>query len=340
MLAVHDCIVIGAGPAGLAVTHCLREAGVSTLLLDRDGLVGGAYRQMHAGVVLASPVRHDSLPGLGPPAPDVDGDYITAGAYAAWLIEYADHFALVPEHHHVQSVLPSATGWRVDHHTCRHVVVATGMFATPRFPVLDGLHAIHSRDWDGADPAHRRVLVIGGGTSAVEVAEASVRAGSQVVIAARKGRLTTLPRRVLGVEMHDWVFWLGRLPRGMFWAYCRKPPLQPGIDLGIEGYRRDGKVTVTVEPVRAEGRHVWFADGTDAHFDRIICATGFHYAHPFLPAVERVSGVPRTTRAGESRSHAGLFFIGTPCAQSVASEFLWGIAADAPRIAASLAPRR
>ena len=39
-------LVVGGGPAGLAIAACLKREGVSYEQVDRDGVIGGAYRNM------------------------------------------------------------------------------------------------------------------------------------------------------------------------------------------------------------------------------------------------------------------------------------------------------
>jgi hypothetical protein len=88
-----------------------------------------------------------------------------------------------------------------------------------------------------------------------------------------------------------------------------------------------------------EGKSVLFTDGAREEFDALVCATGHRYEVPFLPAeVERApgSGQPLADQC-QSRSWPGLYLVGMPCVRRLTSEFLYGIAADAPRVAQCLA---
>ena len=60
---VVPVLVVGAGPAGLATAACLRERGVPSLVLDKRGIPGGAYNEMHDGLTLSSPTALNALPG-------------------------------------------------------------------------------------------------------------------------------------------------------------------------------------------------------------------------------------------------------------------------------------
>src|SRR5262245_28170532 len=82
------CLIVGAGPAGLATAACLRREGVSFLLVDRQGAPGGAYRALYDHIMLASPTSLNGLPGL----PLEHGDkYIDVAAYRAYLARYVQH---------------------------------------------------------------------------------------------------------------------------------------------------------------------------------------------------------------------------------------------------------
>jgi hypothetical protein len=83
-----------------------------------------------------------------------------------------------------------------------------------------------------------------------------------------------------------------------------------------------------------------FEDGHVAPIDRVIHATGFRFATPFLPPeVRRARAGHVEARHGESVSWPGLFVVGTPCAAHVNSEFLRGIAKDAPQVAERIKER-
>ena len=76
------CLIIGAGPAGLATAASLRAAGVPFLLVDRAGAPGGAYRELYDGITLASPATLDGLPGLALDSPTA---YVGVPGYRAYL---------------------------------------------------------------------------------------------------------------------------------------------------------------------------------------------------------------------------------------------------------------
>jgi putative flavoprotein involved in K+ transport len=345
----REVLVIGAGPAGLAVSACLKRVGVPFRLIDRRGVTGGAYNHVYPRITLASPTRYTDLPGL---PLRTRGEYVTAAEYRAYLERYAAHHGLAAERAEVRLVERQRRGFQVHFvgqaEPAFHpaVVVATGMYDQPVRPDIPGLPddgpaapgrpaVLHTHDWPGPAAFHgRRLLVIGGATSAVEVAEECAGAGLPVVVGARSGvRLT--PQRILGRDIHDWAYlFFERLPRWLFGSYCGRRPTLPGEDLGFSQFRRQGLITVRPAVTRFEGAAAVFADGARQEFDVVVLATGYRFVVPFLPPeVARAPAGHPLADEGESRSWPGLYVVGLPCARTLASEFLRGIRDDAPVVA-------
>jgi putative flavoprotein involved in K+ transport len=303
-------LIVGAGPSGLATAACLKQRGVQADLVDRHGVPGGAYRRIYDGITLASPTRHTALPGFEPKA----GEYITVPQYRAYLDEYAAHHRLAVRKAEVRRV---RRGLRVefDGEERRYdaVVVATGMFDFPRR--LEG--ATHASEWRGpAALPGPRVLIIGGATAAIEIAEECARAGLKPVLSVRS-KLKIAAQRFLGRDLHDFLVPAARrLPRWLAPSYCHGKQSLPGVDLGFRDFQRRGAVRLRDAIKRIEGKTAVFANGEREEFDAIVAATGYRFEQPLL----------------EDEVH----FVGAPCAHSLASEFLWGIHDDAQKVARCL----
>src|SRR5690348_13735841 len=62
-----NVLVIGAGPAGLAVAACLKRRGVEPLVVDRGNGVGDSWAARYDRLHLHTPRVQSALPGLRMP---------------------------------------------------------------------------------------------------------------------------------------------------------------------------------------------------------------------------------------------------------------------------------
>jgi hypothetical protein len=346
----RPALVIGAGPAGLAVAACLGEAGIAADLVDRRGAPGGAFLGISPETRLLSLASHLGLPGL----PCEPGSlYTTAGAYRAYLGRYAEHHGLAPRSSAVSSVERHGDRFeaRFDGELSAGysaVVVATGIFDHPVLPDIPGLYArttgpevIHAREYTSAKArAARRVLVLGAGVSAVQIAEGCATSGIPVTLSSRRP-VRTYPQRLLGVDLNNLAYHLTAwVPANVLCRVRRGSSSLPSVDGGFRRLRRSGRIDLRGPITAVTPRGAVFADGAAVEFDLIVLATGYRYLTPFLPPeVERTrDGLPRML-GGESVSWPGLYFAGLECGLTLSGGTLRGIAKDAPLLARRVAAR-
>src|SRR5262245_41033658 len=60
----YTCVIIGAGPAGLATSHELRVRGIDHVVLERGGTVGFTWASLYDGLVLHTGKHFSALPGM------------------------------------------------------------------------------------------------------------------------------------------------------------------------------------------------------------------------------------------------------------------------------------
>lgn len=181
-------------------------------------------------------------------------------------------------------------------------------------------------------------MIVGGATSAVELAEECARAGVPVVVAARSG-VQLSPQHFLGRDLHDYAYLVfDQVPHWVVRSYCDRRPTLPGTDLGFARFQQSGNIAVRGPVARFEGK-VAVMEGAETaerpgqESDAVVLAPGYSFAMPFLPPqVARARAGHPLADGGECRTWPGLYFVGTPCVRSLSSEFLRGIAKDAPHV--------
>jgi hypothetical protein len=157
-------------------------------------------------------------------------------------------------------------------------------------------------------------------------------------MSARQGTVKTVPKELLGQDLHYYLKPLELLPRRIFLKHCAKHPTVPATDLGFRRLVKGEQVQVFKAPGELDLAHKRLRWGeVTVELDLLVCATGFSYKLPKLPDEFKWRGAsPHTDLDGQSSACEGLFFMGFPCTRSVASEYLRGIAADAPKQAAAI----
>lgn len=277
-----DCLVIGAGQAGLAMSRCLTDAGVDHVVLER-GRVGERWRsERWDSLRLLTPNWQSRLPGFAYDGPDPDG-YMTMGEVTAYLESYAASFgAPVRTGVTVRRVARDGEGFVVqtDAGTWRAgaVVIATGYCDTPFVPSLASrvpaairqVVPTRYRRPDALPPGG--VLVVGASASGIQLAAEIHASGRPVTLAA--GHHTRLPRRY---RDRDILWWLDRM--GVFDESADDvydvdiSRDQPSLQLiGHPDHRTLDLATLHAGGVRVVGRLLDVRDGV-ARFDDDLVKT-------------------------------------------------------------------
>lgn len=337
---MKHAVIIGAGPAGLAAAAGLARRGVAYTLLERGAVPAAALRTIDPEMALFSPARLSRLRGmeLEPAA-----RYPTFRELVAALDRYRErHVIEVATGQAVTAVDRDGGGFVVrtagGAFPASHVINATGIAGAPRLPAGgEVLRAPwkHSVEVRRADiEAARRLLVVGAGASAADVLAqwlAARRPGDRAWIAARS-KIRALPRTVLGIDFHYWLWPIEHLP-GRWFAPARDPMWGSEIPRAIER----GAIE-RVEVSRYREASIELAGGAAIEPDLVVFATGFHHDTRHLgELVERDAAGWPIARRCESRRAPGVFVLGARYGRSIASPTLRGIARDAELVAARIA---
>lgn len=249
-----ETLIIGGGQAGLAMSAHLRDKGRSHLVLERDRIAERWRTQRWDSLVANGPAWHDRFPILGfddtPPEVFAHKDRIVA-----YFEEVAEKIsAPVRCGVEVTSLRRKADGSGFVAETsagvveAANVVAATGPFQRPLIPTVvpddAGIMQIHSSGYrNPGQLPEGAVLVVGAGSSGVQIADELLRAGKKVYLSV--GPHDRPPIRYRG---KDFCWWLGVL--GMWDAKTREPGMEH-VTIAVSGAH--GGHTVDFRNLAARG---------------------------------------------------------------------------------------
>jgi putative flavoprotein involved in K+ transport len=309
-VTVRDVVIVGAGAAGLGAAARLRAAGLEPLVIDRADAVGSAWRTRYDSFRLHTPRLLSGLPGWS--IPRSLGPWVARDDFLGYLADYARRFALAPQLGvELQALERAGDGWHLATSdgpvSARQVVLATGACTEPRVPDWPGRATftaplIHSWAYRAPAPyAGQRVLVVGSGNSAAEVAvDLASRGDVRVDLAVRtppsvlRRDLHGIPTQPIGIALrhvppvvvNPLAAGLRRLSVPDLAAYGLprpKAPLSqflrtgtvPVLDHGFVAAVRSGAITVRPAVGALDEDGVVHSDGSRSRPDAVIAATGY-----------------------------------------------------------------
>lgn len=316
--------VIGAGPSGITAAKNLLDQGLEVVVYDLGKEVGGNWvfteEVGHSSVFETTHIissrtlsQYDDFP-----MPEDYPDYPSHRHLAAYFQSYARHFNLYP-HIRFQTLVKSCT--RENDGSWKVISIADGIESSERFDALavcNGHHwlprmpefpgnfegaFIHSHEVKRFSMFQgKRVLVIGGGNSACDVAVESSRVAASVDMSWRRGYwiapkfMMGKPADVFSTKIH-WLprkLWQKISAISLFFRNGKNSdyglpepegPLgshHPTINEDLFFTIRHGKIKPRPDIERLEGNTVHFKDGSSGAYDVIVACTGYVISHPFF----------------------------------------------------------
>jgi hypothetical protein len=361
--------IIGAGSSGIAMAQVLAARGVTFDCFEAGSGIGGnwrfgndnemssAYESLHINT------SRQMMEYAAYPMPESLPDYPDHRQVAAYFDDYVDHFGLrdkITFRTEVTRVLPVPTsvgpaetsaryevtlrsrdGGEPETRTYRDVVVANGHHWDPRWPEpsIPGAETfpgeqLHAHYYRNAEPlVDQRVLVLGIGNSACDIAVESSRVAASTDLAMRRGA-HILPKYMFGmptdhltdsplargpVKIQQVVLGaLLRLSQGKVTDYGLPEPdhavlhAHPTVSQDLLNRLGHGDIKVRPNLDRFEGSKVFFTDGGSGEYDVVVYCTGYRVSFPFFTeeVLRAEDNHVDLYRRVVHPDHPGLYFVG------------------------------
>jgi putative flavoprotein involved in K+ transport len=343
----RDALIVGAGPAGLAVAAQLVRRGIDALILERTETVGSSWRTRYDGLRLNTDRWMARLPGLLVP----QGRWPSRDDFVAYLETYSERYGVAMRFGTtVERIEHCSRDWLVQSSKgpllARFLIITTGrdrVAELPRWPGAEGfegelLHAVEYRS--AARFADKDVLVIGIGNSGTEIATQLARSHAERVRVAMRTPPNLVPANLFGVPITLWARATERVPRWILDPFGRliqrafigelsahglphapmgiatelaRKGLGPVIDRGFSEALRAGEIELVAALEGFGGADVHLSDGTRIRPDVVIAATDYRFGLEELVGelgVLTPSGEPAMRDGRSHPSAPGLFFNG------------------------------
>lgn len=316
--------VIGAGPSGITAAKNLLDEGLAVTVYDYGKEVGGNWvfteEPSHSSVFETTHIISSKALSQYEdfPMPADYPDYPSHQQLAQYFQNYARHFRI---YDHIQfntlvkeCKLNSESQWVITTQcngvskteTFDALAVCNGHHWKPRYPEYPGKFTgtyLHSHDVKRFSVFRdQRVLVIGGGNSACDVAVESSRVSKRTDLSWRRG-YWVIPKFFFG-KPSDTVGGILRFLPSFFWRKSTSAMIrlwqgknasyglpEPEADFGFHHptvnselfyFIRHGKIHPRPDIDRFDGNRVTFKNGEAAEYDTVVACTGYYISHPFF----------------------------------------------------------
>ena len=305
-----NTLIIGASISGLASAAACKKHNIDFFLLEKEERAYSPWRTHYDRLHLHTSKAFSNLPYK-----KFDKDiprYPSRQQVVDYLDDYRQTFGIDPVFNtRAISVRHEAHQWLTTTNNgifqSKNLIMATGAFNKPKPIAFKGLGTfpgtvLHSAAYrSGADFRGQRVLVVGFGNSACEIAIELYEQGAFPIMAVRSA-VNIVPRDILGWPIVELSAALGIFPPRVADAISaplirsvigditalglkKKPygPLEeirrdqrsPILDIGTIRHIRAGHIGIAGDIAYIEGRTVCFEDTRKEAFDAIIAAIGY-----------------------------------------------------------------
>jgi len=342
-----NTLIVGASFSGLASAACLQKQDIEHIIIEKTSWVGAPWRNHYRRLHLHTNKRISNLPfkrfeGAVP-------RYPSRQQVVDYLDEYRREFNIEPIFNtEAKRIAKESGGWITETDNgvfkSKYVIIAMGAFTKPKPVHFRGMETfpgriLHSYDYKtGSDFKGQKVLVVGFGNSACEIAIDLYEVGARPSMAVRSP-VNVIPRDVFGIPILELSLAMSRLPTRFAdminapllrllvgditkFGLKRLPygPLEqiqkdasiPLLDIGTIKHIRKGHIRVYGDIDHIDGGIVHFLDGKMERFDAIVAAIGYYRDYTDIVQVDRPRFEDLEQPVGKQKFFGkdGLYFCG------------------------------
>jgi len=368
-----NTLIIGASVSGLASAACLKKQGLDHTIIEKTSSVATPWRNHYYRLHLHTNKRISNLPfkKFGHAIPR----YPSRQQVVDYLDDYQKEFGIDPIFNtEAKMIKKDQGGWVTktsnEIFRSKYVIIATGAFTKPKPVHLKGMESfsgkiMHSYAYKaGSDLKGQKVLVVGFGNSACEIAIDLYEHGAKPSMAVRSA-VNVIPRDVFGIPVLELSLAMSRLPPKLAdrinapllrllvgditklglkklpygpLEQIQKNASIPLLDIGTIKHIRQGHITIYGDIDHMEGKTVYFEKGRSGEFDAIVAAIGYYRDYEEIIDVDRSRFEDLSEPVNKQKSFGkdGLYFCGfwiSPTGQ------IREIGLDAQKIAGDIAKK-
>ena len=342
-----NTLIVGSSIAGLACAGALSRQGVEYVIIEKEAQIALPWRNHYERLHLHTNKSLSSLPYK-----KFDKN-IPRYASRLQVIEYLENYKTVfninPGFNTEATLITKDNeSWIIETNNgtykSKYLVIATGQYSKPKKISIKGMEnftgaILHSNKYKtGRSFKGQKVLVIGFGNSACEIALDLYEQGAAPSMSVRSG-VNIIPRDLLGIPILKISFLMSRLPvrladainnllMKLLFGNLKKLGLKkkqygtfeqiqkdgtiPLIDIGTIKEIRKGNIKIFEEINYIDGKTVYFSNRKSEYFDAIIAAIGYEPSYSSIMKLEKEQIVDLRKRSSRQNFFGknGLYFCG------------------------------
>ncbi len=306
-----NTLIIGASISGLASAAALQKQSIEYIIIEKQSQIAAPWHNHYQRLHLHTNKRLSNLPYK-----KFDNKiprYASKQEVLNYLEDYKKAFNINPIFNtEAISIYKAGNEWISEtnngSYKSKYIIIATGVYGNPKPFSFKGMERfkgkiMHSRDYKtGKDFKEQKVLVIGFGNSACEIAIDLYEQGAMPHMSVRSA-VNIIPSDLFGIPVLEIILLLNKLPPRLADTLCapllkfvfgditklglkkkhygpyeqiQKDGTIPLIDIGTIKHIKQGHIKVLNEVDYLEEKTVFFKDGRKEMFDVIIAAIGYN----------------------------------------------------------------